>query len=124
MMGNLDHRLDHRRINTGHDTTIVDDGIITPLALKHKGEQKDQCRGNNGLDTEFGAKNPCADNEQGDIHADGIERNLPWPQGVEHVGKAIGTTRRHQVRVNKHHVANGKQQATNNQQEIGYHLLP
>ena len=73
VMGNLDHRLDHRGVNGGCDGTIEDDGIIAPPDLEDKGEQEYQRRRDDGLDTELGAKNPGADNQQGDIHADGVE---------------------------------------------------
>jgi len=72
VVGNLNHRLDHRRVNSCRDTSIMDNGVIAPPTLEHKGEQENQRRRYDGLDAELGTQNPCADDEQGDIHADGV----------------------------------------------------
>ena len=99
-------------------------GIVAPLTLEDKGEQENQRRRDDGLDTELRSKNPCADEQQGDIHADGIKRNLPGPQRVEHVGEAVGTARCHQIGVHKHHITDSKQQATDGEQSVCQYFLP
>ena len=124
MVRNLDHRLDHRRVGRGGDGAVVDDGIIAPPALKHKREQENQRRRDNRLDTELGSQYPRADDEQGDVHADGIERDLPRPQRVEHVGQTVGAARGHQIGVDKQHIADGEQQAADGEQDVGKDLLP
>ena len=54
MMGNLDHRFDHRGVNRLHYLAVMDDRIVAPCALEDKGKQEDQRRRNDGLDTELG----------------------------------------------------------------------
>ena len=64
------------------DGAVMNHWIISPHALEHKGGSKYQYRGDDGLDTELGSKDPSADNQQRDIHADGIQRNL-------HLGRSL-----------------------------------
>ena len=124
VMWNLDHRLDHRGIDGFYNITVVDDRVVAPSALKHKSEYENQRCRNNRLDAELGSQHPSADDEQGNVHADGVERNLPRPKGIEHVREAVGASRGHQIGVNKHHIANSEQQTADDEQDIGQQFLP
>ena len=114
----------HRVSGSVHNIAVMDDGIVAPNSFQNKREQENQGCRDNRLDTELGTENPSADDEQGHIHADSIERDFPGPQGVKDVTQTIGSTRSHQVGVDEHHIANGKQCATDYEQQVGPNLAP
>ena len=108
----------------GDDGAVVDDGVVAPHpAFNGVGEAEDEESGDNGLDTELGTEDPRADNEQGDVHTDGPDGDFATPEGAENVGQAVGATRGHEIGVDKHHIAHGKEGAAKNQEHVGNHFL-
>ena len=108
----------------GHNGAVVDDGVIAPYpALDGIGEAEDEEGGDDGFDAELGAENPGADDEQGDVHADGPDGDFATPEGAEDVGQTVSAARGHEVGVDKHHVAYGEEGAAKDKQHVGKDFL-
>ena len=115
-------RLHHRKAldGCGHYRTVVDHRVVAPQpAFDGEGEAEDEEGGDDGLHAELGPENPCADDQQRHIHADGPYRYLAAPEGAEYVGEAVGAAGGHHVGVDEHHVASCEQCAAHNQQNVG-----
>ena len=102
---------------------LVNHGIITPCRLQHPCKGENQYSGNHRFDTEFRSENPGADKQKRNIHTDGIVADLPWPHRIEHIGKAVSASRREQIGVHKHHIADGKEQTAQYQQQICHQFI-
>ena len=102
----------------GFHDAFVYHGVITPESLYQPGECEYQDGGKHGFETELRTENPGADEQQRDVHADGVVTDFPRPDGVQHVGKTVGAAGCQKVRVDKHHVADGKKEAAGNQQQV------
>ncbi len=97
-----------------HDP-FMNHGVIAPESLYQPGECEYQDGGKDGLEAELRTENPGADEQQRDVHTDGVVTDFPGPDGVQHVGKAVRAAGCEEVRVDKHHVADGKKEAAGNQ---------
>ena len=86
-------------------------GVIAPESLYQPGECENQDGGEDGLEAELRTENPGADEQQRDVHTDGVVTDFPGPDGVQHVGKAVRAAGCEEVRVDKHHVADGTKEA-------------
>ena len=98
---------------------VEDNRVVAPQGLKDICGHEDEGCGEDGLETELGTENPGAYDEQGHIHADGVEGYLPWPHGIQYVGDTICAAGSHQVGVDEHHVADSEQNAAANEQQVG-----
>ena len=84
--------------------------IISPESLYQPGKCENQNGGKDGFEAEFRTEHPGANEEQRDVHADGVVADFPRPYGVQHVGKTIGAAGGQQVGIDKHHVTDSKKE--------------
>ena len=103
--------------NVGKDT-VVYQRVITPCGFQNHGGAKDQDCAEDGLQTELRPQNPGAYQQQRDVHADGVKTDTPRPYCVQYVGQTVCSSRCQPVRVDKHHIPDREQHASNKYQKV------
>ena len=78
------------------------------VPLPKPSEKEDEDSGNHSLGSETRPENPGSNEEQRNIHADGVETDFPRPHGVEDVGETVCAAGGQQIGVYKHYVTYGK----------------